>query len=380
MKLTAKAKLLTTIEQHAALLATLEQCNVACNWISEQAWVTKTWGQFRLHRLVYHETRRRFGLNSSLVVRCIAKVTDAYKLDKRTQRTFKLHGAIAFDHNILRWYAQTQRVSITSVAGRQHISFVCGAYHLRLLQTQQGESDLVLIKGTFYLLAPCNVEEVLEQEVEGVLGIDLGIVNLATDSDGKNYSGEALEKNRRIHAHRRRNLQHKGTKSAKRKLKILSGRQSRFQQDTNHTISKRIVAKAKDTNRAIAAENLTGIRSRTTARKQQRARLANWSFFQLKQYLAYKAKLVGVMLFEVDPRNTSRTCPVCGCIDKANRRTQALFLCTSCGYSDLADVNAARNISWRGQCQLAKRSVTTKLHDQGLGSLCQGQALRFIGE
>ena len=347
MKLTAKVKLLTTTEQYAALLATLEQCNAACDWISEQAWETKAWGQFRLQQLVYHETRRRFSLNSSLVVRCIAKVADAYKLDKRTPRAFKPHGAIAFDHNILRWYIQTQRVSITSTTGRQHIPFICGAYHLRLLQTQQGESDLVLIKGAFYLLAPCNVEEAPEQETEDVLGVDLGIVSLATDSDGESFSGETVEKNRRIHAHRRRNLQRKGTKAANRKLKTLSGRQSRFQKDTNHTISRRIVQKAQDTNRAIAVENLTGIRSRTTARRKQRARQANWSFHQLKQFLAYKAKLTGIPLLEVDPRNTSRTCPVCGSIDKANRRTQSLFLCTSCGYSANADCNAARNIRAR---------------------------------
>lgn len=348
MKLTAQVKLLTTTEQHAALLATLEQCNAACDWISEQAWATKTWGQFRLHKLVYHEARRRFGLNSSLVVRCIAKVADAYKLDKHAKRTFKPHGAIAFDHNILRWYVQTQGVSITSVGGRLKIPFACGAYQLRLLQTQQGESDLVLSRGTFYLLAPCNVEEAPEQETDDVLGIDLGIVNLATDSDGEVYSGAAVETNRRIHAHRRRNLQRNGTRAAKRKLRQLSGKQADFQRTTNHTISKCIVAKAKDTNRAIAVENLTGIRQRTTARRQQRARHANWSFYQLKQFVSYKAQLAGVALLEVDPRNTSRTCPVCGCVDKRNRPDQATFLCTSCGYSANADVNAARNIRARG--------------------------------
>jgi len=179
----------------------------------------------------------------------------------------------------------------------------------------------------------------------------LGIVNIAADSDGDSFSGADVQRNRRIYEHRRRNLQKKGTKSAKRKLKKLSGKQARFQKQVNHTISKQLVQKAQDTHRAIALEDLSGIRE-APVRHSQRSKHSNWSFYQLRQFISYKAKRAGVTVIVVDPRNTSRTCPKCGHVDKANRRTQSLFSCVSCGFSAPADTVAAENISVRAAVNL----------------------------
>lgn len=348
MKLIAQVKIQPMPEQAEALRHTLELANEACNYLSGRAWEAGVFRQYNLHKLAYYDTREQFpDLSSQIVVRCIARVADAYKLDQRTKPTFKPMSAIAYDERILRWYVDKSLVSIWAVGGRAKLSFVCGEYQRALLRSQQGQSDLVFRKGEWYLHATCNVEEPDLIETEGVFGIDLGIVNLATDSDGESYSGEAVEKNRRIQAYRRRNLQRKGTKSAKRKLRQLAGKQANFQRNENHRISNRIVRKAKDTNRAIAVENLTGIRSRTTVRRRQRARYANWSFYQLKQFVSYKAQLAAVPLIEVDPRYTSQACSVCGCISKANRPDQSTFSCVSCGYSANADHNAAVNIAAR---------------------------------
>ena len=114
-----------------------------------------------------------------------------------------------------------------------------------------------------------------------------------------------------------------------------------------HVISKKIVEKAKDTGKGIALEDLTGIRSRTVVRKKQRRQHNSWGFDQLKRFIEYKAKIAGVFLKFVDPRNTSRTCPKCGCIDKHNRKTQSKFSCVSCGFSSIADYIAAINIGRR---------------------------------
>ena len=149
------------------------------------------------------------------------------------------------------------------------------------------------------------------------------------------------------HHRLRAKLQAKGTRSAKRKLKRLSGKERRFAKDTNHCISKKLVAKAKDTNRAIALEDLGGIRERITVRRAQRAALHSWAFFQLRSFVTYKAKRVGVPVFLVDPRNTSRTCPACGHVDKANRPSQSKFSCMVCGFAGLADHIAAINIGRR---------------------------------
>lgn len=348
MKLTINLKLQPTPEQHAALLATIERANAACNAASDIAWEQQTFGQFALHKLAYKRLRSEFGLTAQVTVRCIAKVADAYKPDRKSKRVFRPHGSIAYDDRILR-FKPGDMVSIWTLAGRQVIPFVCGEYQRRYLPFRKGEVDLVYHRGAFYLNVVCEVDEPPTNAVGDILGVDLGIVNIATDSDGTTYSGASVEQKRRIYAHRRRNLQRRGTPSAKRKLRKLSGKQRRFQRNTNHVISKAIVATAQRTGRAIALEDLTGIRGRVTARRRQRARLHNWSFFQLRSLIVYKARLAGVPVFLVDPKNTSRTCPACGCVDKANRPTQATFSCGSCGFAAPADHVAARNIAFRAR-------------------------------
>ena len=154
------------------------------------------------------------------------------------------------------------------------------------------------------------------------------------------------------HRQLRRKLQTKGTHSARRRLRKLSGKERRFSTWTNHNISKEIVEKAKDTGRGIAIEKLGGIRDRLTVRKAQRSTLSSWSFAQLRVFIEYKAKLAGILVVAVDPRNTSRTCPCCGYIDKANRKSQSKFLCLDCGYSGLADQIAAVNIRSRAVVNL----------------------------
>jgi len=374
MILTAKVKLQPTPEQHQTLLRTLEEANAACNDISRRAWDTKTFGQFSLHRLVYYDIRAASPLSAQMVVRAIAKVADAYKLDKKVQRTFDPHGAFPYDDRILSFKTQEQTVSIWTLEGRQHMGYQCGERQRQLLEGKRGEADLCYVGGEFYLFVSCEVETPEPTDVQDVLGVDLGIVNLAVDSDGEIHSGEKVEEQRRKYAHRRRNLQRKKTRAARRKLRQLSGKQRRFQTDTNHCISKHIVQKAQDTGRGIALEDLTGIRDRVTVRRKQRARHANWSYYQLRGFIEYKAALAEVPVVAVNPRNTSRTCPVCGCVDKRNRPNQRTFSCVSCGYSAPADTNAAQNIRARA------------VVNQPNGLLAQGsaprrlQAPRFIGE
>jgi IS605 OrfB family transposase len=202
--------------------------------------------------------------------------------------------------------------------------------------------------GQFYLATTVNAPEPPEQGTpEGWLGVDLGIVNIAVDSAGNVYSGAAIKsirhRNRRIRA----KLQSKGTKAAKRLLRMRNRKEARFAAHTNHVISKSIVATAKAQGQGIAIEELGGMRDRVTVRRGQRATVHSWSFFQLRGFIEYKARLAGIRVKAVDPRNTSRTCPLCGCIDKANRRTQSKFLCISCGYAAAADMNAASNIASR---------------------------------
>lgn len=347
MKLTAKVKLKPTKAQAESLKRTLETASKACDRISELAWNAKHFGQFQIHKLAYYEIKSTFDLTAQLIVRCISKVCDAYKLDRETKRTFKPLGAIPYDSRILSWKLNKSEVSIWVLGGRQKVKFVCGDYHRNLLEHQRGESDLCYINGNFYLFTTCDIDEPTPEDVEDVLGVDLGVKNIAVDSDGQVHSAKAVNNVRYRHRKLRTKLQKKRTHAAQRKLKKLSGKERRFATWVNHNVSKEIVEKAKDTNRGIAVEELGGIRDRVTVRKSQRATLSSWSFNQLRLFIEYKAQQQGVKVFPVDPHNTSRTCPDCGCIDKANRPTQSKFSCVSCGYSGLADHIAATNIRSR---------------------------------
>jgi len=182
-------------------------------------------------------------------------------------------------------------------------------------------------------------------ETDEMLGVDLGIVQLATDSTGESFSGAKVHDVRMRYHTRRHVLQTIGTRSAKRRLRKMSGREKRFQSNTNHVISKALVRKAVVSRKALALENLIGIRARTTVQRKHRYERHCWAFYQLRMYIAYKAAWGSVEVRFVNPAYTSRTCSLCGHCEKANRQSQASFKCKQCGFCLHADYNAAINIS-----------------------------------
>ena len=347
MKLIARIKLQPTPEQHDALKRTLEAANAACHYVSDIAWSQKVFGQFSLHKLCYGDVRSQFGLGADVAVRVFAKVADAYKLDKKTKRTFKPLAAFPFNDRLVSYRLDRRIVSIWTMDGRQKMPFVISEQAAKLLVGLHGECDLIYRNGEFYLYQTCDVDESPEIDPDDFLGVDLGIANVAVDSDGTFHQGNTVKSVRYRQRRLRTKLQRKQTRSAKRRLKKLSGTEQRFAKDTNHVISKQIVKAAQDTGRGIALENLTHIRSRVTARRGQRTILHAWAFAQLRSFIEYKALRAGVPVVAVDPRNTSRTCPCCGHIDKANRKAQDAFLCVDCGFSGRADYFAALNIRSR---------------------------------
>lgn len=223
MKLTVQLKLKPTPQQADALRRTLETANTACDYMSQIAWQTQTFRQFAIHRLTYQAARETFHLAAQLTIRCIAKVTDAYKLDRKTQRTFQPHGAIAYDDRILSFALPDSLVSLWTLHGRQAIPFVCGKRQCQLLEHQRGESDLAFIGGCWYLFATCDIETPALIAVASALGIDLGVTNIATDSDGEVHSGKAIKNVRYRHRRLRNKLQKLGTLGSRRRLRKLAG-------------------------------------------------------------------------------------------------------------------------------------------------------------
>lgn len=347
MKLIAQVKLQPTPDQAEALRQTVLAYNDAANYISDQAWMRKTFRAYDLHHATYYAVREKFGLSAQLAIRVIKDVADAYKLDTKTKRVFRRMGSATYDSRVLRWFLAKSEVTIWTMAGRQRISFVCGERQRQMLETLQGEADLVYRNGEWYLHQPCNILEDDSFDPDQWLGVDLGIVNIATTSDGATFTGADVLGVRKRRRRQRKRLQAKTTSSARRVLRRLSGKEARFARDVNHRISKQIVEEAKRTERGIALEDLSGIRERVRLRRSQRDNLHSWAFFQLKCFVEYKAQLHGVPVVTVDPRYTSQTCSCCGHIAKANRPSQATFLCVDCGYAANADHNAAVNISRR---------------------------------
>ncbi|KPQ43902.1 MAG: transposase [Candidatus Methanoperedens nitroreducens] len=339
-------KLDTSKEQHASLLETMHQFNEACNYIANIAFERKTANKMELQKIIYYEVRDKFKLSAQLTIRAIAKVSEAYKRNKTIKPEFKPIGAIVYDQRILSW-RKLEAVSILTISGRQTIPIRIGEYQRVRLDRIRGQADLILRNDIFYLAVVVEVPEASKFDAVGTLGIDLGIVNLATDNDGESFSGKQIDTVREKNAVLKANLQKTGTKSSKRHLKKLSGRESRFHRDVNHVISRKIVAKAKDTKQAIALEDLKGIRKSVTVRRTQRSRIHSWAFFQLRSFIEYKAILVGVPVVLVNPRGTSHICPVCNHNERGNRPNRDNFKCVQCGFSGNADHIAAINIAAR---------------------------------
>ncbi|MEU6882729.1 transposase [Streptomyces sp. NPDC046712] len=369
MKLVVRVKLLPTPEQAAALRATLHACNEAANWLSFQAFQHGRTSRAALQALAYMELKAR-GLSAQPSLHVLRKVADAYAALKANLRVgnlgkpgskryakatgeavvFRPDAAQPFDDRCLSWQPEARTVSIWTTSGRMKgIAFTGQAGQLALLASRRrGESDLLCQAGQWYLLATCEVPEAETSQPIGFVGVDLGIVNIATTSTGARHSGRRLNRRREADRRLRTKLQRKNSKSARRRAKRHAGKEARRARDINHKISKRIVAEAQRTGRGIALEELTGIRERVRLRKPQRATLHTWSFDQLGTFIAYKAKRAGVRVVYVDPAYTSQECSQCHHIDRRNRPSQAVFACRSCGFVEHADLNSSHNIAARG--------------------------------
>ena len=379
VKLTLQLQLLPDHEQRKRLLETMERVNQAATFAAHTGFDAGVFSQPSIHKLVYREIRDRFGLSAQMAVRAIGKAVDCFKRDKTKCPIFKPHGAITYDERIM-GFKGLDRVSLWAMPeGRVIVPLIYGEYQKQRFDRIKGQADLVYRGRKFYLYCTVNLPESSPVDPSDFLGVDLGVANIATTSDGKRYSGSEVKGVRFRHRKLRGKLQKKQTRSVKRKLKRLAGRERRFATCVNHNISKQIVAEAKRTNHGLAVEELTGIRERVTARRKQRAVLHSWAFSQLRLFLTYKAALSGVALVAVDPRNTSRQCAECGHTAKENRKSQDKFRCVSCKHTANADINAAINIGRRAAVNrpiVARAVVGSSEHSSG-GFQPQLQATGF---
>lgn len=345
-----------------ALEATLKAFATACNFAAGWGRKNQVSAQFKLQKGCYRDIRSKFGLSANLTVRAIARVSPRLAKQKTRGSLFR-PTSIDYDARIFTFNERDWMVGLTLIGGRRKFSLNIGQYQRDALAGKNPMSAVLTKRGgNYYIGIVVDDGDVPLKPTDKVLGVDLGLRDIATLSDGTIFCGKEMTAQRLQRAKVRRSLQTKASKGSRttrrgvrRCIRRLKGREARFAKSVNHQISKTIVAKAVASNASIALEDLTGIRERTNPklRRKQRGLHNSWAFWQLRNFVAYKAANAGVAVHLVDPKYTSQDCNRCG---KRGKRSGKVFACTSCGSMN-ADVNASRVIAARvgATCNLARR-------------------------
>lgn len=384
--ITAKLKLETNPEQKELLREVSLAYRDALNYTSQINFENgKSSNGTKIQKLVYQDLRSRFGLPSQMACNVPRQVGATYKglLTKlrqneeairkgRTKKRFKgLDEAPKFvsrtcNLNYLRdfTFKPNRQVSIISLQGRITINYSGYSKHLELIKSgcKIGGAKIYYSKSskTYYLLVSCELElpELEPTKLSRVVGVDVGRRFLAVTTDVQNktqfFSGKETIHKANQYQRVRKTLQRKGTRSATRRLTLVSGRERRFTADVNHQLSASVVTP----NTLFGLEDLTHIRDRTkpkkrgkkASKKQRKAnrKKAKWSFAELHSFIDYKAVFAGSLAIKVDANYTSKGCFKCGHVSDNNRPNKGLiFRCECCNFELHADLVAARNITLR---------------------------------
>jgi putative transposase len=359
---TVVCKLNPTAAQAKRIDSTLNAFASACNHISEVARAIHSTNKVKVQHACYKEVREKFRLSANLTIRAIARVCAALKIPAKIHSAFK-PSSIDYDARIFSFREWDWTFSLTLLDSRERLEAKLGDWQRQALKGTKPTSAVLVKKrdGRYFLHVQISKETPAVQEPDGFLGVDLGRRRVAVDSDGQIYESTEIKRVRQHYLKVRRSAQSKGTRGAHALLKRLSGREHRHASHINHVISREIVNKAKSTGRGIALEDLTGIRERTKVRRAQRYMQQSWAFYQLRQFVAYKAALAGVLLVLVDPRYTSQTCSKCS---QRGHRDGLKFSCSSCGFVGDADINAAFNIAAAGAAVNRPETRESLLHEE----------------
>ena len=395
--LTAKLKLNTTPAQLAALRQTQLAYRDALNSVSQYAFEHgKMSNQRALQHDCYEEIRGApFRLPAQMACNVPRQVGATYKTlwtkvkqnaqARKAGYTKKRYKGLdkppkyvspTLTYNYHRDYSlkPDNQVSILTLDGRVIIPYTGYSKHVDLLQQGASIGAAKLWydqpRKQFYLLVCLEVEvaDPTPETHNQIVGVDVGqrylAVTATADNGASFYSGKPIRAKADHYARLRKRLQKKGTRSATRRLVVISRRERRLKQERNHLISRRIIDAHPHS--LLGLEDLTHIRERTKRRTHKRKKngkgiervsvkqrksnrhASKWAFAELHSYIAYKATLAGNMAVKVDAHYTSKACPRCGYTDDANRPQHGLlFVCQSCHYTLHADLIGARNIALR---------------------------------
>jgi IS605 OrfB family transposase len=345
---------------------TIEEYLWACNYVVQDAWQDdyKPTSKTELHRRTYRDVREQTQLQANLVQSARNKAAEVIKgviarwqNGKKASQPHFTTPSVRYDKRSATFH--DNHVSLSTVYGRIEAEYILPPEgdnpHTEYLRNDEYDVTGATLQyrdatDTFFLHIGMKADVEAEIPNEGdaehstVLGVDLGIEQIAVTSTGMFWSGDYLNHRRQEYEWVRGDLQLTGTESAYRTIKQIGDREARWVENYLHRISKAIVqeAVAHGCDR-IAFEELTDIRDRMPGVKK----FHTWAFRRLYDYTAYKAEAEGIETTQVDPAYTSKRCSKCGTTLDENRPSQATFCCQKCGYEVNADYNAAKNIGLR---------------------------------
>lgn len=354
--ISVKCKLQVSIELRSEIDRTLLSFADACNQILDIAKRENCWNTTKLHHKTYKVVREATGLKANHVCQSIRRVIGNAKAVKQIHKFRPT--SINLDVRTFHYIEELQTVGVTLMCGRVKLKLSIGNYQLALLKGQSPTAATLnkTCQGDYYINICVHLPTEATGKTPKVIGVDLGRRDIATTSTAKSWSGKQIQAIRDRYTAVRANVQSKRTRSSRRLLRRLKGREQKFQKWLNHNISQQLVQEAKQLNAALAFEDLTNIRESLNQKprsKSERRRTNNWAFYQLRFFVGYKASIAGIPMVFVPPAYTSQTCSRCGHIHPIqgkSYRNGKVFKCGHCGLEHDADINAANNIAALGIC------------------------------
>lgn len=372
LTLTIRVKLATSEHESKELASLCDNYTSCCNDVSDWIGEHHTLSQKKINEAVYHPLRDKYGLLAQMTQSSIRRVIASYKaihsrMERRNEgkpkgrRTacysvkpeYSSAGVDLLWNRDYSYSPKTETFSLPVMNGRIRVKAQWKGTPDEYRTARFGTARLVSKRGKWYLLIPIAIPVPdPTSSPKTIVGVDLGIRMLATSYDGKNtlfQRGGEVKNKRGKYKRLRQQLQKRGTRSARRRLKTIGDRENRWMTDVNHQASKALVNHY-DRDTMFVLEDLTGIRNATErVRIKDRYVQVSWSFYQFRQMVEYKAKKNGQTVLFVDPSYTSQTCPKCGKIRKANRdKKRHLYVCRNCGYRSNDDRIAAMNLRHKG--------------------------------
>lgn len=347
-----------------SLRETQKIVSVVFNDHVDWAYENKTWSKLKAHKDLYFTEREKFPqLPSAMLQSSRDTALESVKALKFKFRPKKSeNSSIRYDKRLFSF--RGQQLTLSSIHGRiktivqfpEWCQNIVKEGKIKGIQLCWDRKKKQFIANVVFDL----IDNVKPKDDGTVIGLDRGLISLVTTSDGEIFGAKSVRKSQRKFLYLRKRLSSKGTRSAKRLLRKISGKEKRFSREVNHVITKKLSAQFSV--KTYVIEDLKGIRNKKRGRKLNKL-LSSWPFFQFESFLKYKCEAQGTSVVKVDARYTSQKCSCCGQIKKENRQGGRYF-CNRCGFSGHADINAAINIrdKW-----VSKRSMVSK-SSQGLNS------------